>query len=136
MKKIILAIALLAVVLVSAKNNNSLELKNSYSLEYTMSVNAFCKLIQLGDFDAVKSLIKEGINVNQKSMGLTPLMYAARHNKVNITKLLIKNGAKLKVKSDRKKLTALKWAELSNAKDTYAVIKNALVNQKKKKRKH
>ncbi len=136
MKKIILAVALLAVVLVSAKNNNSLELKNSYSLEYTMSVNAFCKLIQLGDFDAVKALIKEGINVNQKSMGLTPLMYAARHNKVNITKLLIKNGAKLKVKSDRKKLTALKWAELSNAKDTYAVLKNALVNQKKKKRKH
>ncbi|MBN4083010.1 ankyrin repeat domain-containing protein, partial [bacterium AH-315-A23] len=116
-------------------NKNSTDFENLYSFEYSMSVNAFCKLIQMGNYDAVKALIEGGIDVNQKSMGLTPLMFAARHNKVNITKLLIKNGAKLKVRSDRKNITALKWAELSNAKDTYKVIKEALEDQKGKKRK-
>ncbi|PHS50968.1 MAG: hypothetical protein COB01_11595 [Lutibacter sp.] len=135
MKKIILSVALLATVLVSAENKNSTDFENLYSFEYSMSVNAFCKLIQMGNYDAVKALIEGGIDVNQKSMGLTPLMFAARHNKVNITKLLIKNGAKLKVRSDRKNITALKWAELSNAKDTYKVIKEALEDQKGKKRK-
>ena len=95
----------------------------------------FCKLIQMGDYDTVKSLIEDGIDVNKKSTGLTPLMFAARHNKVEITRLLIANGAKLKVKSDKKGFTALKWAEVSKAKEAYAVIKIALEEQKVKKRK-
>jgi len=135
MKKIILSIALLSVILVSAKNetpNNNFKITSS---TYTMSVNAFCKLIQMGDFETVKSLVEDGIDVNKKSMGLTPLMYAARHNKTEITKLLINNGAKLKVKSDRKGFTALKWAKLSNANDTYKIIESALENQKRRKRK-
>ena len=136
MKKIILAVALLATVFVSAENKNATDCENMYSLENRTSVNAFCKLIQMGDYDAVKALIEGGIDVNQKSMGLTPLMFAARHNKLAITKLLIENGAKLKVRSDRKNITALKWAELSKAKDTYKFIKEALKDQKNKKRKH
>ena len=81
----------------------------------------------MGDFDAVKALIKSGEDVNKKSNGLTPLMFAARHNKAKIAKLLIDNGAKIKTKSDKGgQLTALQMAERSKAIDTIKVIKEAL----------
>jgi hypothetical protein len=89
-------------------------------------VNAFCKLIQMGNYEAVKALIESGENVNKKSNGLTPLMFAARHNKAKIAKLLIKSGAKLKTKSDTGKMTALQMAKRSKAVDAFKVIKEAL----------
>ncbi len=90
-------------------------------------LSSFCKLIQMGDFDAVKALIKSGEDVNKKSNGLTPLMFAARHNKAKIAKLLIDNGAKLKTKSDKGgRMTALQIAERSKAIDAIKVIKEAL----------
>ena len=132
MKKTILSIVLLlSVFLVSAKTD--ITEKNPF--KFSTSVNAFCKLIQMGDYDAVRALIEQGENVNIKSNGLTPLMFAARHNKTKIAKLLIDNGAKLKLKATNNGFTALKWAETSNAKETYNVIKNALQNEKNKKRK-
>lgn len=134
MKKLILSIALLSVILVSAKNETSNNNFKTTASTYAMSVNAFCKLIQMGDVETVKTLIEDGIDVNKKSMGLTPLMFAARHNRVEIVKLLIKSGAKLKVTSDRKKISALKWAQLSGAKDAYAVIEMAIAGQKSRKR--
>ena len=124
--------ALFTAVLVSANNNlKSLKFEEPFNIIKT-EVNSFCKLIQLGDYDTVKLLIEEGADVNQKSTGLTPLMFAARHNKVEIVKLLIENGANLKAKSD-KGYTALKYAEISNATEAYEVIKNALETQKLKK---
>ncbi|UMB59308.1 ankyrin repeat domain-containing protein [Lutibacter sp. A80] len=134
MKKSILSIALLlSVFLVSAKNDIT-EKTPTKHFNLSTNVNAFCKLIQMGDYDAVRALIEEGENINLKSSGLTPLMFAARHNKTEIAKLLIENGAKLKLKSSKNGFTALKWAEASNAKETYAVIKNALQKKKNKKR--
>ena len=93
---------------------------------FSSSTNSFCKLIQMGDYEAVASLIKAGENVNKKSNGLTPLMFAARHNKAKIAKLLIKSGAKLKTKSDRGNMTALDMAKRSKAVDAIKVIKEAL----------
>ena len=135
MKKVILSIALFTAVLVSA-NNQPINV-NPITYSKTVSVNAFCKLIQMGDYDAVKSLIKNGEDINKKSVGLTPLMYAARHNKAAIAKLLIESGAKLKLKSDMRNMTALKWAKISGAKDSYKVLKDAIETQKalRKKRK-
>ena len=135
MKKVILSIALFTAVLVSA-NNQSIDV-NPITYSKTVNVNAFCKLIQMGDYDAVKSLIKNGEDINKKSVGLTPLMYAARHNKAAIAKLLIESGAKLKLKSDMRNMTALKWAKISGAKDSYKVLKDAIETQKalRKKRK-
>ena len=49
-------------------------------------------------------------------------MYAAKYNRLDILKLLVEKGAKLNVKSV-KGMTAAKYAELSNAKDTLAYIK-------------
>ena len=92
-------------------------------------VNSFCKLIQAGHYNAVKSCIAKGIDLNKISNKLTPLMYAARHNRVAIVKLLIEKGAKLKIKSNHGH-TALKWAKLSNATESYNLIANALNNSK------
>jgi ankyrin repeat protein len=53
-------------------------------------------------------------------------MYAARQNKVDITKILIANGANLKAKSDRG-YSAKEYAEMSKAWDTYKVISDELL---------
>ncbi|MFT7498285.1 MAG: hypothetical protein ACI87F_000768 [Candidatus Azotimanducaceae bacterium] len=109
-----------------SENETSIEKANStYETLAQTKVNTFCKLIQMGDVNAIKNLIMTGTNINQKSVGLTPLMYAARHNKIEIVKLLISRGAKLKIKSD-KGFTALKYAEISKATDAYELIKKAL----------
>lgn len=94
------------------------------TLEYP-NVSTFCKLITAGNYDAVKAMIENGTNINRKSTGLTPLMFAARYNKVEIVKLLVKKGAKLKVKSDRG-YTALDYAKMSKAHKSYKVIEEAL----------
>jgi hypothetical protein len=87
-------------------------------------VNPFCKAIMKGDVETVKKLIELGADVNEKSVGLTPAMFAARYNKAEILQLLIEDGANLKVKSDRG-LTAEKYAEMSNALEALAVLKSA-----------
>lgn len=129
MKKLILPIiaCLFAVSTINAtpvsKFTNT---KKSEITSYSYKVNTFCKLIQMGNYDAVKSLIDAGEDVNAKSNGLTPLMFAARHNKAKIAKLLIASGAKLKTKSDKSRLTALDLAKRSKAVDAMKVIKAAL----------
>ena len=106
--------------------NNVVKTNSTEFTSFSSSVNTFCKLIQMGKYEAVASLIKAGENVNKKSNGLTPLMFAARHNKAKIAKLLIDNGAKLKTKSDKGNMTALSIAKRSKAVDAVKVIKEAL----------
>jgi ankyrin repeat protein len=84
-------------------------------------LSSFCKAIVQGDYDAVKKMIELGEDVNQKSLGKTPAIYAARYNKVEILKLLIANGADLNRKCD-KGWTIKEHAERSNAKEAMAVI--------------
>lgn len=86
------------------------------------NVSSFCKLIQKGNIEVVKYLIASGEDVNQKSKGLTPLMFAARHNKAEIAKLLINSGAKLNVKSKREMMTALQLAKRFKAVDVIKVL--------------
>jgi len=95
--------------------------------------DAFCTLIKQGNFEAVKGMIEAGADVNKKSVGMTPLMYAARQNRVEIVKLLIANGADLKAKSN-KGYTALKYAEMSKAHDTAQIISDELKALKTKKK--
>ena len=103
--------------------------KMNLNIVYSTNVNTFCKLITTGNYDAVKSMIKAGVDIDKKSIGMTPLMYAARYNRVDIVKLLIANGADLKEKSN-KGYTALKYAKISKANDTYKIIAEALETQK------
>ena len=90
-----------------------------------VDITSFCKAIVKGDYDIVKSLIALGEDVNQKSLGMTPAMFAARYNKAEILELLIENGADLKIKSN-KGFSVTKYAELSNATDAIAVLETAL----------
>lgn len=99
--------------------------EKSYNVDLTtVTVNPFCMAIVKGDADTVKKLIELGSDVNEKSEGMTPLMYAARYNRVDIMKLLIKNGAKIKTR-DGKGYTAMKFAEIANAKDAIALLKES-----------
>ncbi len=86
-------------------------------------VNPFCVSIAKGDYETVKKLIANGADVNEKSNGMTPAMYAAKFNRVDILKLLVANGAKLDAKS-AKGLTAEKYAQISNASDVLVYLKN------------
>jgi ankyrin repeat protein len=79
-------------------------------------VSPFCLSIVKGDLDTVKKLIELGADVNEKSNGMTPVMYAAKYNKVEILKLLVDYGADLNKKSEVG-LTVEKYAQLSNAKE-------------------
>ena len=66
-------------------------------------------------------MITLGEDVNEKSLGMTPAIFAARYNKAEILKVLIANGADLRIKCD-KGMNIKKYAELSNAQDALAVI--------------
>ncbi|WP_062062503.1 ankyrin repeat domain-containing protein [Aquimarina longa] len=82
----------------------------------------FCMAIVKGDLETVKKLIELGSDVNEKSEGMTPLMYAARFNRTEIIKVLVKKGARIKTK-DSKGYTAMKFAKLSNAKEAITLLK-------------
>ena len=125
MKKFVLtalAIALSFGTITAASTSYEAPVKTN--LEYP-NVSTFCKLIRAGNFEAVKAMVENGTDINRKSTGLTPLMFAARYNKADIVQLLIDNGAKLKTKSERG-YTALEYAKMSKAHESYKVIAKAL----------
>nr|WP_315248472.1 ankyrin repeat domain-containing protein [uncultured Flavobacterium sp.] len=76
-----------------------------------------------GDLQIVLKFIEYGADVNQISEDMTPLMTAARYNKVEIIKILLAQGAKPGVKNE-KGFTALKYAQLSNAAEAVAILKD------------
>lgn len=79
--------------------------------------------ISKGDIETVKKFIEYGADVNLISEDLTPLMTAARYNKFEIIKVLLANGAKANVKNENG-FTALRYAELSNASESIAILKD------------
>lgn len=123
MKNVLLA--LLFIVAIGMNSNAANTPSNSKSVIFNTTLSTICKLVQMGDVDGVKNLIESGTNINQKSCGMTPLMFAARQNKTDMVKLLLSRGAKLKIKSD-KGLTALDYAKKSNATESYNLIIQAL----------
>ncbi|GLB48361.1 ankyrin repeat domain-containing protein [Neptunitalea lumnitzerae] len=126
MKKSILTFVLALVAVVSFANNMVTEpVVEPVETDVTVlnsALNPFCKAIVLGKLDVVKQMIELGEDVNQKCLGKTPAMYAARYNKVEIFRLLVANGANLSIKSDKEDFTAEKFAELSNATEIIAII--------------
>ena len=129
MKNLFLIAALLLGLAVNATpiaNNSTVE-DNLTITTIVTETDAFCTLIKQGNFEAVKGMIEAGADINKKSLGMTPLMYAARQNRVEIVKLLIANGADLNVRSDRG-YTALKYAKMSKAWDAYNIISGKSIN--------
>lgn len=84
--------------------------------------------ISKGEIETVKKIIEYGADVNEKLNGITPLMYAARYNKVEIIKYLLLKGADRNIK-DSQGFTALKYAELSNAYEAIAILKSSSVKE-------
>lgn len=121
MKKSVIAFGILVSVLVSTANANTTpgtENEKGYNVseKAIKNVAPISIAIAYGDVVTVNKLIELGSNINEKSgtTGMTPLMYAARYNNVELVKTLIAKGADAKVRSAAG-FTALKYAEISNA---------------------
>ncbi|KQB41324.1 ankyrin repeat domain-containing protein [Flavobacterium aquidurense] len=124
MKKsvIYLGVALVAFANVAMASNQKsfvqpqIENVSSFATPLTVAVSK-------GDLEFVKKLIEYGADVNEISEDLTPLMIAARYNKVDILRVLLSNGANPSVRNE-KGFTALKYAQLSNATEAIAILKD------------
>lgn len=130
MKKSILTLSIVAItmgsnLMANATTQPSSVLNNEQFIN--VDISSFCKAVMQGDVSTVKRLIDLGEDVNQKSLGMTPAMFAARYYKVEVLSLLIKKGADLTMKSDQG-FTVKKYAELSNAEEALVVIETALGN--------
>lgn len=131
MKKTIIISAIALCFSLSTSNFiNATEFTKIQKTHISNEINPFCISIAKGDFETVKKLIELGTDVNEKSNGMTPIMYAARFNRTKILKLLINQGAKLKAKSD-KGYTAIKYAKMHKANEAEAILKEALSKKKK-----
>lgn len=127
-KTILSVVAALMLVATGVAAENSADVTDvtvNTTTTLTADLSSFCKAIVKGDLEMVKRMIELGEDVNKKSLGMTPAIFAARYNKAEILEVLIANGANLKIKSD-KGYTAKYYAELSNAKDALAVIEAAM----------
>jgi ankyrin repeat protein len=132
MKKTIIISAIALCFSVVTVNANSIDAPvNQFETAAVFKVSPFCVSIAKGDIETVKKLITLGADVNEKSNGMTPVMYAAKFNRTDILKLLISKGAKLKVRSE-KGMTALKYAELHKATEAHAVLEEAMSKKKRK----
>ena len=126
MKKTIIISAVALCFSMATVHANTISLNTDHlKMVPTLKVNSFCISIAKGDIETVKKLLSLGEDVNQKSYGMTPLMYAAKYNRTEILKLLIEKGADLNAKSD-KNMTAIKYAELHGAKEAYAILEKVL----------
>lgn len=126
MKKTIIYLGLALVSLCNVTMANTVETASKFELIREHKVNTPLGIaISKGDVATVKKLLEYGASVEEKCNGLTPLMIAARYNQAEIIKLLLEKGADVKAK-DEKGITALKYAEASNAKDAVALLKQAM----------
>jgi uncharacterized protein len=124
MKKtiIILGLALVAFTNVAGASNVS---TNTTSKVVVVDGNSpLCNAILKGDMATVKKFIEYGADVNEMSNGLTPLMFAARYNKVDILKYLLEKGADKDIKDERGN-NALKYAENSKSVEAVEFLKQA-----------
>jgi len=126
-KTIIISAMALCFTMVTVHANPTVKSLSNYGFQTlkNVKVSPFCISIAKGDFETVKKLVELGADVNQKSDGMTPVMYAAKYNRTDILEFLIANGANLKLKSD-KGITAIKYAELHKALDAQAILEENL----------
>ncbi|WP_179374487.1 ankyrin repeat domain-containing protein [Winogradskyella wichelsiae] len=124
MKKSVILLALALGFSVSNLNasNGLLTSKTNEVIIKTVEVSALCKAVAMGNLEEVNGLIKNGADVNAKSNGMMPIHYAAKYNRVEIIKALITAGSEIHESCD-KGITAVRYAEKSNAKDAEMFLK-------------
>lgn len=94
---------------------------NQALLTVNDNISSLCKAAMQGDVEKVRSLIATGEKVNEKSLGMTPAMYAARYNKPEVLKILMLNQANLNIKSDQG-YTVKEYAKMSKATQVLAIL--------------
>jgi len=72
---IIFGLALVAFANVSFASNSKFPNKNNTEIVFKQT--PLCAAIVKGDLETVKKFIEYGVNVNESSDGVTPLMFAA-----------------------------------------------------------
>ena len=118
----VLALALsLSIPTVNASNPEILSIPISVVEENT-NVSALCTAVAKGDIEKVKQLLNNGVDVNKKSNGMQPIHYAARHNRVDIIKVLITAGSDIHTPCD-KGYTAISHAQKTNAVEAAEFLK-------------
>lgn len=125
MKKtiIILGIALIGFTNLAGASTVS-KVATSMSTGIVDGNSPLCNAILKGDLATVKKFVEYGANVNEMSNGLTPLMFAARYNKIEILKYLLEKGADKDIKDERGN-TAMKYAEFSKSVEAIEFLKQA-----------
>ncbi|WP_291115227.1 ankyrin repeat domain-containing protein [Flavobacterium sp. UBA6135] len=121
----ILGLALLAFSNVTLASNVS-DFNRSEAEKFVYAkyyATPLCIAISKGELDVVKKMVSYGADVNEKTNGMTPLMYAARYNQTEIMEFLMEKGADVKAKC-KNGFTALKHAELSNATEAVQLLKS------------
>ena len=114
MKKSIMFLGLALALSVNALASNNGEVRN---------YDPLCIAISKSDNVTAKKIIEYGADVNERFNDMTPLMYAARYNNVEMIKILLGKGADVSIK-DSKGNTALKYAEVSNANQALEFLKS------------
>jgi len=74
--------------------------------EYTL----LCAAIKSGSIEIVDYLLKKGASTEMKTNGKTPLMYAAKYDRIEIAKKLVAAGADVNARHSRGS-TALDYAK-------------------------
>lgn len=125
MKKTVLTVVAAVMLMATASveaNHDQNEINDIEAVTiWKGELNSFCKAIMKGDIETVKKLINLGEDVNKKSLGMTPAIFAARYNKAKILEILIDNGADLSIRCN-KGWGIEKHAKLSNAQAALAVL--------------
>ena len=90
---IYLGLALVAFANVSMASNQQVVVKQPVEVS-AWDATPLNVAVSKGDIEVVKKFIEYGANVNEKSDDMSPLMTAARYNKVEIIKVLLASGAR------------------------------------------
>lgn len=118
-----LGMALVAFTNVSLASNTSFRGDKNIITEQLFDATPLNVAISKGDIQVVLKFIEYGADVNERTEDMTPLMTAARYNKVEIIKILLAQGARPGDKNE-KGFTALKYAQLSNATAAVSILKD------------
>tara|TARA_R110002051_G_scaffold241712_1_gene302109 strand:- start:79942 stop:80331 length:390 start_codon:yes stop_codon:yes gene_type:complete len=120
-KTITITVLTMALCAMNVTAKPAIETMGVLKIEQPVGLSSFCNAIVKGDLKTVKSMIALGEDVNQKSLGMTPAIFAARYNKVEILEVLIANGANIRITCD-KGINIKQYAEAANATDALQVI--------------
>lgn len=122
-KTIFITVIALGLAIGNVNASDYSETTNNYTETKVSKINDFCIAIAKGDMETFQKMISSGEDINKKSNGMTPAMYAAKYNRVEILKILIAYGADLNIRSIRG-IKADKYAKKANAVEALKLLED------------